>query len=334
MNYTYECIQKFSSLPNNLKKIYGGRKAYKIIKDLEETFSINLAFVLILLALKELEIEDLPYYLRLKYKISKEKSDIISQEIESRIVEIAEKELAKEEEERIDLKVKNEDIIFYTFSENFIDLLNSDASSVDNFNIACFKAFNENELFEEKVIKSFYNNNEKISDQIIKVEDRETSATIKNYLKDFIKVNGSEMPDNLVLANYLNLSPNTKNLSKEEKGILNRVLKTYKNLVFFPDSMAGVPVEYWELVPKNLDKDSVSDVLSGKEEKNEKIDLTELKIEKKENEKEKIKKEEVDKIKDLDKKSLTELEEMLQYYLPNTLEYKAIKQEIKHLKNK
>lgn len=336
MDYILKCLEKFEELPDKVKQAFGGDRAHQAIKEIEDQYKLDLAFVLILLAIDELFLEDLPAYLKLKYEISAEKAKIISQEIEDKIISSAINIITgyKEEIEQKDVNI--EELIIKAFSDSFLKVLNLPAKDIFNFNLLTFAMFNERKLLEEKVINLFYNNQELISKTKIKIEDREVRASIANFIKDFIKNYGSEMPDNLMLANYLNTSPNVKKLTKKERDILNTVIKTYRNLVFFPDSMEGVPMEFWELIPTKTSYGEVSDVLADKKEVvNKEMISKDIKDKIIEKEIKKVAEltegEPIKKLPEIKNSSLEQLTNMLSDYSVNSLEYKAIKQEINRL---
>ncbi len=326
MNYTLECLEKFKELSPELKDIFGGDKAFKLTEDLEDQYGVDIAFILILLAIDELSISDVGEYLKKKYKLVPEKASVIVKEIDKNIIEPA-SEIMGGETEKIEMEKLNiYDLILSVFSENLFLLFSYSEEELRNFNIASFAAFNESDMLEEKVIEAFYNNQELISKEKVIIEEKEKPATVANFLKDFIKTHGSDMPDNLVLANYLNSSKNALKLKEAEKNILNRVLKTYRNLVFFPESMEGVPMKYWEIIPIKGGSHDVLDVLS--DEKKEDFDKN-LKIKKiSEKSIKDIKSQELEEIK---KSSVSELKKMMKDYSKGSLGYKAIKQELDRL---
>ena len=90
--------------------------------------------------------------------------------------------------------------------------------------------------------------------------------------------------------------------------MLRKVLKTYKNLVFFPDSMKDVPMENWEILP-------IEDFVDKKNIPRKKI----------------IKKENVgvDKKTDQRQEEIKILKELLKKYPKKSLERKAIESEVK-----
>ncbi len=337
MNYTLECLEKFEELDFELKEIFGGDKANSLIEELESQFEVDLAFSLILLAINELRISDLAEYLKKKYNLAPEKANLIIKEIEEKIIKLADEYILERQEEKIVENINIIEIIMSVFAENLLLIFSYPKEDVRNFNIATFAAFNEVEMLEEKVFNAFYNNQELISKEKIIIDDRQKKATVANFLKDFIKTHGSDMPDNLILANYLNSSSNVKKLSEAEKNILNRVLKTYRNLIFFPDSMEGVPMEFWEIIPVRGNNEEVLDVLEDKKETtiiNEELKNKILENKKYKEEKEEvIKKEDFVDLKDIKEKSVSELKELMKEYPSGSLGYRAIKQELNRLQN-
>jgi hypothetical protein len=336
MNYTLECLEKFEELSAELKDVFGGDRAFKLTKDLENQYGVDLNFVLVLLAINELIISDVPEYLKKKFGLSPEKTNLIVKEINENIIKPASELISEETEIE---KINIIDLIISVFSENIFLLFSYSEEDIKNFNITSLAAFNENDMLEEKVIEAFYNNQELISKEKIIIENKEKSATIANFLKDFIKTHGSDMPDNLLLANYLNSSKNVSKLKESEKNILNRVLKTYRNLVFFPESMEGIPMKFWEIIPVKGRSQDVLDVLSENKEidfdKSLKNKINQKKLienrkieEKKEKSIKEIKGQELEEI---EKRSASELKKIIQDYSKDSLGYRAIKQELDRL---
>lgn len=144
------------------------------------------------------------------------------------------------------------------------------------------------------------------------------------------------MFDELKMAEYLSSSPNTKKLNTEEKDLLRKLLRLYRNLVFFPESMGNNPVEDWQIIPvdkveedKKINKsNSFQDVLSNEKQaavqeqtSSGAIASGNLRAQKQVEKK-------------IESAPLNELEMILTQYAPDSLEYKAVKQEIERLKKK
>ncbi len=163
------------------------------------------------------------------------------------------------------------------------------------------------------------------------------SPTISAWLKDFIKKNGSNLFDDIVLAQYLNTSENARKLNAKEKELLSSLIRLYKNVAFFPESMSDLPPQKWQIFPfddseywqevetltKNGAKPSESELgqdlsnFSDEDVLSEKgtSDLEDNKEEKRQADPE-----------------LQNLQELLASFPPASLERKAIAEEIRRLK--
>lgn len=337
MDYILECLDKYEELPLDYKDVFASQETQNLINKLEAKFKVELSFLLILLAIEELYLEDVEEYLAKKFELEANKIDIIKNEISDKILKKAQAIFQKIEAKRQEEVINEKEIVLSVFASNLLTIFKMPAGHIKGLNIIIFSLFNKDLLLEEKVINALYNNQELISQKTINLEGREVKASIANYLKDFIKNYGSEMPDNLVLANYLNSSVNVKKLSPQEKSILNRVLKTYKNLVFFPESMERIPMENWELIASSSkdaveQKDALDDDNISALQKTKEVIQTELKEDL--NEKDKEVKSAKTRLEDLSFKDLDELNRMLKEYPLNSLEYRAIKEEINRLRKR
>lgn len=187
-----------------------------------------------------------------------------------------------------------------------------------------------------KFTRAFLNNQEKLTSSPIALDGKKQEPTIANWIKRFIRENGSEMFSNISLVKYLTSSPETASLNDDDKKVLKRMLKTYRNLIFFPDSMKDVPMINWEILPIE------SDVSLANQEENIKPKITKTNnIEKKIQENKpviknlntapKIIKKPTPQL-NLADQELEVLQKMLKKYPNKSLERKAIESEIKKRK--
>lgn len=317
--YLAECLEKFHELPEQIQDLIGGFESSIFVKKIEDAYNISLSFAVILVSIGELALEDLPDYLNLKFNLDKSKGEEIADQLEDNIfipvldlmIEMGgleKTEIGNEEEKisQIPLPDKKE-YILKTFTDDLVVAIKSDSAKIKDFNIALFQIFNEDDSFSDKVEALLYNNQEKLSDHQIILDGHPASPSIANWLKDFIKKYGSDLFDEVVLAEYLSQSPNVKSLKPEEKELVRKVLKLYRNLVFFPQSMDGVAVENWEIVP--LDHDVIKTATEPKNITENPV-ITER------------------------QKTIFDLQKNLAKYPANSLEYKAISQEINRLSRK
>ncbi|MEI6835389.1 MAG: hypothetical protein WCK59_01015 [Candidatus Falkowbacteria bacterium] len=281
-SYFEECLEKFHELPEPIQELIGGEAACLKIKKLEDAYDTSLSFATILVAVGELTIDDLAEYLNLKFGLDKTKGEEIAGRLEDEIFEpvldfiVDNTELDDKIEVGEDTQDKKslglitglsaadkKDLIIKTFSGEIVPALYAKPDKLQDFNIAIFQAFNAEEGLEDKVETLFYNNQEKLSEHHIILDGHPASPSIANWLKDFIKKYGSGLFNEVVLAEYLSQSPNIKLIKPEERELVRKVLKLYHNLVFFPESMANVPLEKWEIFPVDRTKlNSINDVLS------------------------------------------------------------------------
>jgi len=272
-SYFIDCLDKFHDLPDQIQEMIGGFDVSLKVKNLEEKYGLSLSFVVILVSIGELTIDDIPDYLNLKFGLDKIKGEEIADKLEEEIFSsvldyvLENTELTEEEVETeavsdspkfgpiVNLSTEEKkELILKTFSGNLIPALQAEPVKIQDFNIAIFQAFQSDDILEDKAENLLYINQEKLSDHHIILDGHPASPTVANWLKDFIKKYGSSLFDDVALAEYLTQSPNVKLLKPEEKELLRRVLKLYRNLSFFPESMDGVPIEEWEVFPLDRSK--------------------------------------------------------------------------------
>ncbi len=326
MNYIAECLEKFQSLNKVLKEDLGSGKAYLALKSLEKEFSLSLSFVLILIAIGELEEEDLPEYLQTKFKLQAEKAQTLSGRLFSEVYEPALDRqfevLGGNEIDKNPLRYKAFDISS-VFEGNLINFLKLPPAEVRDFNIYVFAAIDADPLLEDRLINSLYANKEIISRANILHDGRELKPTVSNWIKDFVADGGGGLFDGLVLAKYLSSSPNAGKLDESEKMLLSKILKTYRNLVFFPESMEHVPMELWEVLPVENDN-GIRDVLAEDDSPNLSMPVTRINSE--------PEKKVETAVSEAEDSQMSKLQAALSDYAPTSLEYKVIKQELDRLR--
>lgn len=325
-----ECLDKFHSLPDELQEMIGGFGASLIIKKLEDEYQVSLSFATILIAIGELNIDDLPEYLNLKSNFDKTKGEEVADKLEEELfAPVLDLIISSTPEEYINIKeneaenqfgpivnmsvAEKRELILKTFAGEIIPALNAEPNKLQDFNIAIFQAFNAEEDLEDKVEALLYKNQEKLSDHHIILDGHPASPTIGNWLKDFIKKYGSGLFNEVTLAEYLSQSPNIRQAKANEKELVRKILKLYRNLVFFPESMDGIPLEQWEIFPINRSLLKNTELLETKIV-SENIPEDPAILEK--------------------QKAIFDLQKTLSKYPVTSLEYKAITQEINRLSKK
>ena len=137
----------------------------------------------------------------------------------------------EDEDEGIYVKPKNEVITIFQeqLSEILKDEIENGADLINDLNQAIFYWLSKDGTIQEELSKILLANQERLTAERIIFENREVDPSISYWLKDFIKQNGSEMFDELALAQYLSSSLNTKKLSIADKDVLRKLLKLYRS---------------------------------------------------------------------------------------------------------
>lgn len=340
MNYFTECLAKFRELTDPVREAFGGLETYALVQEIEDKYKIKLSFLVILVAIGELEEDDIEEYLILKFKLTPSSAQAVKEELVTKVLDPAFEKLINIKPEK-SLRVGKEEIL-NIFNKRVRETLKASPDTIRGLNIVIFKLLNSNEDLEEKIINLLYNNDETLTITRLILDEREVAPTISNWLKDFIKLNGSELFDDLVLAQYLSTSVNTKKLSRVEKELVGKLLKLYRNLAFFPESMDNLALEDWQIIPVDREKEEeFNDVLS--EEKPvvrtkpatpKPIVKTAPKIGVKLVEPKISQTAKIEKVEKQENNSFDELKQTLAQYAADSLEYKAVLQEIGRLKKK
>ena len=351
MNYIAECLEKFQLLDKRLQNELGSGSSFLVLKKIEEEYSVTLSFALILLVIGELDSADLPEYLQKKYSLDSARAKEIAERIIDEVYmpafeKIVDLDIAPFiKSQNVNISYQPFDILSI-FQGGLLPLLKGPVGELRKFNISVFAALDNDPSLEDRINSAFYANSEIISKENILIEEKEYRPTIGHWIKDFVVVNGSEMFDGLILARYLSTSSNCQRLSLEEKAIVSKILKTYRNLVFFPESMDNIPIELWEVLPVENEfgvNDILSDDLETSENLSSKKQLAK-RIKKSQSPasetptiniqpSEKSEAVEVPAAKQTEvDSSAAKLQAALNDYAPDSLEYKVIKQELERLR--
>lgn len=340
MNYFAECLARFQALPEKTKEIFGGAEIYLAIKEIEDKYKVKLSFLLILIVLNELEEVDIEDYLVAKFNTPIETAKKIKEEF-SKVLDKAFEDLEKASlsfsESETNNSAGKEDLLTL-FSKRLVESLKADADTIFSLNIFIFKTLDREPMLGEKIINILYNNSELLTSKRLVYEDKEVSPAISNWIKDFIRVNGSGIFTEVTLAQYLSSSSNAKFLNSEEKDLLRKVLKLYRNLVFYPESMDDFSIEDWQIIPfekTELKEEQFIDVLDdsySKDRSKLELKVVPKTISKPQNISQTNS--QINPQNNSQSNPLDELQNALPNYNPGSLEHKALTQEIDRLKNK
>lgn len=124
---------------------------------------------------------------------------------------------------------------------------------IDDYNGILMILMDKDQTFKRNLEMSLYENQENLTSKKITLVDKQVEPSVANWLKDFIAKNGSNFFDNVILSQYVINSENGKKLNIEEKKLVTKLLSLYRNLKFFPQSLAGIPSEQWQIIPIEIE---------------------------------------------------------------------------------
>lgn len=361
MDYIEECLEKLNKLPQEIQDFLNSKKVIKTLESIEEEYNIDLTLALVLIFINELDLEDLGVYIEERFEIEEGLVDQILIKLEDNIFKelagsFSDTETQPSSDYLLDIAYEEKiKIISEIFAEKILPQFDLKEDHLLRLNAVIFELIGKDEQFLNKLIKYFLDNQETFSSKNLIIKGKEVEPTIANWIKDFVDLNGSDIFSSVVLAKYLTTSENVKKLKEEERQILRQVLKIYKNLVFFPESMGNAKYLDWEIFPINRDLINIF-----KNNFNKKIDLNSNSAKSKEDnnsqdnkknipenkpiiKKEEIKEAKVEKKldlkteepkKEIENPEIIKLQKMLTKYPENSLERKAIEGEIKKLNQK
>ena len=210
------------------------------------------------------------------------------------------------------------------FKNDLVEILKSDGgAAVRQLNGLIFFLLDNFKTFSHDINQALLANNLQITSHPLSLDGKSEPPTVANWLHLFIRSVGSDLPDNLALAGFLSKDKNIWDLSDLEKSLLEKLFKLYRNLVFYPDSLSDRPVNEWEIFPVTLDRKSKSvsqDVLSDDFQPDADEDLSHSQEKKVESPQNKL------------AEQSSVLENIIKNYPPDSLEYKALNQELDRLK--
>ncbi|MDP3836505.1 MAG: hypothetical protein Q8Q67_00095 [bacterium] len=307
MDYIAQCLQKFSKLPQGLKEILGGPEALVVVKEIELEYGVNTSLPLILVGIGELKATQVADYLRKEENLSEEDALEVSRELTrnvfSRLVATF---TPGQEIDALSLKE--------TLKNDLLKLI-SDKDLAESFNLNVFYLLKNEPAFLTELEAAIMSNPTIVSNSKIIDEKGAHQATVANWIRDFVALNGSGYFDDLVLANYISNSKNAKSLSAAEKILLSRIFKVYRNISYFDEITDKTPVRFWSIIPVDIEVEPLGRQADVEESDTSKKPLP-------------LERDEVV----IQNSEASKLQAALKDYPVGSLEYKVIRQELDRLR--
>jgi len=332
MPYIEESLEKFKSLPPEIiLSVDCDRVASEMYK-LNEKYKVNLSALIIFIVTGDLMPEQVLDYIQTEFNLSKRTAKKIFDDLEDEIfIPLTERLKFLDPNQKIDVK-KGQSIVSEIFEKGLVDELRNNEVVTKVVNARIFSVLSDNYKFKNVLEKILYSNSELITHGNFILDGTFQSPTIGSWIQDFIKRNGSENFNSLVLTDYLANSENAKILSLEEKHLIQKLLLLYRNLKFFPESMPSDNPDDWEIIPtdKGIDNLTKARSVSGPPKTSEEKDIDVIKMEEEKYPvgglERMVLEEEVNR-----KKKIEELKIIADKYRDGSLEKSAVMEEIKKL---
>lgn len=242
MTYIEDCQEKFNRLPDDIKSRLKSQAAVQTTAEIKDQYKIDADFVITLVMIGELAIKDIPEYLSKKYRINRDNAVNIKDELVNKIF----KSILDNEE----LSALNPvDNIKEIFQYKILSMMQEDKAIVKEINDEIiFLIFTKDLLNQDELVQILSANQELLTAKKFVLDNKAAAPTVANWIKDFIKYQGVEFFDLVILSRYLTSSANAKILDEDERRQVIKLLKVYRNLKFFPLSMSD-DVDEWEIFP-------------------------------------------------------------------------------------
>lgn len=246
-----DAVEKFNKLPLELQLELGSDEFLRPLRSLEAAYNISLSAIVIYITIGDIQFKDLAKVLATDFSLSANVASRLAKDIQEKafnpIIERLnfldndpDKAMTLEQQKNFAEKLLTTGLLLELRHDPFI---------VDAINQRLFFILARDENFHTQLERALYDNQEIVSKELISVNGENAKGTISNWLKDYISQYGSQTYDSMSQSAFLINSKNAKNLSAGERELLAKILKTYINIKFFPDSMPSDDGEGWEIIP-------------------------------------------------------------------------------------
>jgi hypothetical protein len=135
------------------------------------------------------------------------------------------------------------------FLNKLPEFLNTEREIIEDINDSLILLLIDNPQYIQEFKDALLKSSAQLLKKQITIDGRLIEASVSNLIKDFIKDQGSAVFGAMELSKYLISGSNALSFSEVEKNLVRQLLKTYRNLFFFPESLQNLAVEAWEIIP-------------------------------------------------------------------------------------
>ncbi|MDD5528190.1 MAG: hypothetical protein PHO56_04460 [Patescibacteria group bacterium] len=334
MPYIQDSLNKFSELEPEVILTVDGDEAVKNIEAVAQRNNIEtgpLSMALIFLATDDLSMDKIAPYLEERLETSSATAQKITADFIDSVVNPLKKRLdflnfnpgktMTVEEEK--------NYLSEMFMKNLLSELKNHPIILDAINHQIFYILDKDLKFSGELVKMLLANEEILTSGTVLAGGKSLSGAIGNWLKNFIEVNGSSIFDSVALSRYLIGSKSAVKLSQPEKEKVKEILTIYRNLKFFPESMPDDTGEGWQILPFEIPaeeklaqaKEKIESLPKQVAESKQAVVFSARHLAEEKEEEER-------------KEKLEQLNKIMEKYPPNSLQRKAVEEEIKKTSRK
>lgn len=246
-------LEKFSTLDPEIILSVDNDLIAKKLEKIEDKYDITLSPLLIFVATGDMPMEQksIVKYLKIEFALEEKKALDVFNELSEKVLNPLKSRLdfLNVNPDKSFTVKEEQDYLLNMFSKRLIEEFNDHPIIASAVNYKIFNILSEDIGFKKSLENVLYKNLEQLTRKEFILDEKKAFPGIANWIRDFLKVNGSEFFDNVVLSRYMTTSSNVSKLDPEEKILVKKLLLLYRNLKFFPDSMPSDDGTGWEMLP-------------------------------------------------------------------------------------
>lgn len=246
-----EAVEKFNQLPMELQLEFGSDEFLRPLQLLEAAYSVSLSAIAIQIVVGAIQFSELSQVLEHDFSITTIQASHLAKDIKEKAFDpiIERLNFLDNDPDKAMTLEQQKNFAEKLLSNHLIPEIHHDPFIIDAINQRIFFILARDENFHSRLERALYENQELVSINSIKVNDEVVKGTVSQWLKDYISKYGSQTHDSMSQSAFLINSENAKNITAAERELLAKVLKTYINIKFFPESMPSDDGEGWEIIP-------------------------------------------------------------------------------------
>ncbi len=259
MSVKEQTIAVYKLLPREFRLETSSPEFRAAIGSVESEWGIELGATILEIVVGNVVFADLPVYLEKQYGLAGERAKELAERIKTHIFQpsIDRLEFLNTNPEKVMTLESQKSFAERIFRSGLLEELGHDPFIISAINDRLFYILARDESFTSRLERALYANDQIVSTAPFSLEGQSARATVANWLKDYLAQYGGSAEDSLSQTEFLNNSANGKRLSVSDRMLLGKIIRTFINIRFFPDSMPSDDGEGWELLPGGSAEDEL-----------------------------------------------------------------------------